>query len=439
MASGVKGFVNKKHQQYGGNENDAPARQAELAQRHAAVRDMGLKLPGPAAGRRSLSASGPGVPFRDTVTSPTRGGSPLTIQRAGSQNGFAAQGRNHSNGQGQAYAQRAPLWAESTLGSDSLDTVKDRSFGHYNDENDHEMGDTQDQHLEGHDQDVGLSSDERSDSDPEEGEADQNDGQYHDYNPNLRQPGTNQSNIPMRGVTTGRFIIERQVQQRQPPVMETVLPSVKGAANGSGQNYSQKQIPGRHGHQVQDDGDQQQDRDRFAPSEVDENTIHSIASHGRSHLQKASSKRQADGISGIDFDQETLYKMPYKKLINQPFDEDPSQPKTPVTPPLTGHPKALEERMEMFKGQPSGDRATFLATLSIDEWEEAGEWLMEQFGVVMSKVAAARRERRKIASEFEEKLAARDGEVRERTDGVTAALKDLKNGGQDLLRGKTPI
>ncbi|KFY24229.1 hypothetical protein V491_02234 [Pseudogymnoascus sp. VKM F-3775] len=439
MASGVKGFVNKKHQQYGGNENDAPAVQPELAQRQATVRDMGLKLPGPAAGRRSLSASGVGVPFRDAATGPVRVGSPLTIQRAGSQNGFAAQGRNYSNGQGQTYAYRDPLWAESTLGSDSLDTVKDRSFGPYDDENDHELGDTQGQHFEGHDQDVGLSPDQRSDSDPEEEEADQNNGKYHHYNPNLRQPGTNQSNIPMRGVATGRFIHERQIQQRQSAVMETVLPNVKMAVNGSGQNYSQKQIPGRRGHQVQEDGDQQQGVDRFAPSEVDENTMHSIASNGRSHLQKASSKRQADDISAIDFDQETLYKMPYQKLRNQPFDEDPNQPKTPVTPPLTGHPKTIDERMEMFKSQPPGDRAEFLAALSIDEWEEAGEWLMKQFGIVMNKVAGARRKRRKIASEFEDKLAARDAEVRERTDGVTAALKDLKNGGQDLLRGKTPI
>ena len=63
---------------------------------------------------------------------------------------------------------------------------------------------------------------------------------------------------------------------------------------------------------------------------------------------------------------------------------------------------------------------------------------MKQFGTVMGKAADARRERRKIAAEFEDRLAARDAEVREKADGVTVALKDLKNGGQNLLRGRTP-
>lgn len=94
--------------------------------------------------------------------------------------------------------------------------------------------------------------------------------------------------------------------------------------------------------------------------------------------------------------------------------------------------------MKLFKGAPAENQAEFLATLSIDEWEDAGEWLMKQFGTVMDKVADARRERRKIAAEFEHRLAARDAEVRDKIDGVTDALNYLKNGGNDLLRGKTP-
>lgn len=130
--------------------------------------------------------------------------------------------------------------------------------------------------------------------------------------------------------------------------------------------------------------------------------------------------------------------MPYEELRNQSFDENPTRAGKPVTQSLTTPPQTLSERMELFKARSPEDRAVFLATLSIDEWEEAGQWLMVQFGTVMTKVAAARRERRKIAAAFEEKLAARDAEVREKTDGVTAVLQQMKNGGQDLLRGRTP-
>lgn len=411
MASNLRDYVNKKHPQHGGSENDAPATRQELQQRQVATQEMRLKLPGQGAGRRNQSISGPGVPFRDAVTGPARSGSPLTMQ-AGAQNGFAAQGRVQINGQGQAYAQRGPLWADSTLGSDSLDTVRDNSFGHYSDGNDQELEDTQGQHVEGYDdQDVGL-SDQRSDSDPEEEEVDQNNVRYNqNFNAYSRQPGINQTNIPVRGVHTGRFVVEPQVQQQQQQVVDT-----------------------------------------FAPSEVDEDTMHSIAGNGgRNHPQKASaanggrdyhrnasSKRQAEHISSLDFDEETLHKMPYEELRNQSFDEIPNQAQKPATQSLTTPPQTLGERMELFKARSPEDRAAFLATLSIDEWEEAGQWLMGQFGTVMTKVAAARRERRKIAAAFEEKLAARDAEVRERTDGVTAVLQQMKNGGQDLLRGRTP-
>ncbi|OBT91191.1 hypothetical protein VE02_00320 [Pseudogymnoascus sp. 03VT05] len=429
MAGGVQGFVNKKHQQYGGNENEAPVTQAELAQRQAAAREMGLKVKGLGAGRRSHSASSSGVPFRDASTAPVRAGSPLAMQQAGAQNGFSTQGRNQINGQGQGYAQRESMWAESSLGSDSLFTVKDGTSGHfYNDDN--ELEETQGQH---HGQDVGL-SDQVSDSDPDEEEVGQNIAGYHqNHNANPRQPEINQTSIPVRGVHTGRFVGEPQGQQHQPPVMEPVLSNGKRPANGSRQSYNQKIMSGRLGHQVQD-GDQQQKVDAFAPSEVDEDTMHSIAGNGGKHPRKGS-KRQAADISNIDFDEETLFKMPYKDLRNQPFDEDLNQDKHPS---LIGLPDSLNDRMKLFKSAPAEDQAAFLASLSIDEWEDAGDWLMKQFGAVMDKVAAARRERRKIAAEFEDKLAARDAEVKEKTDGVAAALEDFKKGGQDLLRGKTP-
>ncbi|OBT66084.1 hypothetical protein VE03_05172 [Pseudogymnoascus sp. 23342-1-I1] len=439
MAGGVGDYLNKKHPQYGSNENDASITQPELSQRQAAAQGMRMKTPGLGAGRRNQSISGTGGPFRDTVTAPARAGSPLAMQQAGAQNGFATQGRHQTNGQGQAYAQTGSLWAESSFGSDSLSTVKDKSFGHYEDGNDHELEDAHGQHVEGHDQDVGL-SDQPSDSDPEEEEEveQNNDGYYQDYNGYPGQLGMNQTSIPMRGVLTNRFGGGSQAQQQQPPIMETSLAKDRRAVNGSGQNYNEKNKSGRLGHQVQEDEDQQQNIDRFAPSEVDEDTIHSIAANGRNHARKGSSKRQLEDISTIDFDHETLFNMSYDELKKQPFDEDPNQVKTPATPSLECLPKSLDERMELFKTKSPEERAEFLATLSIDEWEEAGQWLMSQFGSVMVRVADARCERRKIAVKFENRLAARDAEVRERTDGVTASLTDLKNGGQDLLRGRTP-
>ncbi|KFY39497.1 hypothetical protein V495_05916 [Pseudogymnoascus sp. VKM F-4514 (FW-929)] len=430
MAGGVGDYLSKKHPQHG-KENDAPISRQELAQRKSFA--QGLKLQ-PGAGRRSHSASSSGVPFRDTVSGPPRTGSPLAMQQVGVHNGFASQGRNQVNGQGQDYPERGHLWNDSTLDSDSLDTVKDGPFDHYDNGDDHELADTQGRHVEGYDQEVRL-SDQRSDSDPEEEEVDQDNIQYHqNYNGYPRQPGMNQTSIPVRG-HTGRFVGESQAQQRQSPVMETVLSNGKKAANWQG--YGQKKMPGRPGHQVQEDGDQQLEVDTFAPSEVNEDTMQSVAGNGGIH-HGHSSKRHADDISDLDFDRETLSKMPYEKLKNQPFDEDPNQAESPVAQLLAGAPQSLGARMELFKTRPADERAAFFASLTIDEWEEAGEWLMTQFGTVMGKVVDARRDRRKVAAGFEDKLAARDAEVKETTDGVASALQQLKNGGQDLLRGRTP-
>ncbi|KFY30599.1 hypothetical protein V494_08098 [Pseudogymnoascus sp. VKM F-4513 (FW-928)] len=422
MASGVGGYLNQKHRIYGGNENDAPPTRQELAQREAAVREMGLKMPGPGAGRRSQSTSAAGVPFRDAVNGPARAGSPLAMQQAYAQNGF--QNRNQINGQNQAYGQSTHLWAESTLGSDSLGTARDGQYGQLNSD-DNELGDAQGQH-DGHGQDVGL-SDQQSDSDPEEEEVDEDVAGYQQNFNAHPKPGIHQTSIPVRG-HTGRFVTEAQIQRRQSPVTEPPLSNGRRGTNGAGQSYNQRQMSGGH-------GSQQQDVDRFAPSEVDEDTIHSIASNGGRNHPRKGSKRRADDL---DFDQETLFKMSHEELKNQPFDADPSQVKTPVNPSLADLPESLDERMELFKNRPAEERAEFFASLSIDEWEEAGEWLMKQFGTVMGKVAESRRNRRKTALRYESMMAERDAEIREKTDDVTAALKDLKNGGQDLLRGKTP-
>ena len=429
MVGGVGDFLNRKHQQHGGNENDAPAVRQDLSQRQAATQ---LKFAVSGTGLRGRSIPGSSLPSRAAVTGPARAGSPLAIQQPDTQNAFATQGKNQINGHGQAYAQtESHLWAESTLGSDSVDTVRDGSFADndnaLNVDYDHETRDRKSQGFAGFGESAG-SSDERSESDAEEEEANQDNARYiRTYDNNLRQPGINNTNIPVRGGHTRRFGSEPQIQQ----------------------HYNQNQVSGRLGYQFQDGRIQQQNIDTFAPSEIDEDTIHSTVSNGfhsnangalenARQANRSSSKRQAEDISNLDFDHDKLYKMPYEALKKQPFDEDPNSTKPPLALPPAGSLKSLDERLEWYKSQPREVQAAFLATLPIEEWEQAGEWIMKQFGTVMTKVADARRERRKVATEFEARVAARDAKVKQEADSVATALQQLKHGGQDLLRGRTP-
>ncbi len=53
--------------------------------------------------------------------------------------------------------------------------------------------------------------------------------------------------------------------------------------------------------------------------------------------------------------------------------------------------------------------STSFSKISVQEWEAAGDWFLDQFTNVMDKMKASRKEKRNIIAQFEEEISAREG------------------------------
>jgi hypothetical protein len=141
----------------------------------------------------------------------------------------------------------------------------------------------------------------------------------------------------------------------------------------------------------------------------------------------------------LDYNDAELNAMSYTDLRDQDFDFDPQtavlqqQPPPQLMPPQGG---TLAERLEHYKTKGSMDQHEFLAHLPLDEWDEAGDWFLEQFSSVVRRIREARRARRKLVREFEDEVAARAEAVRLKTEAIERTLEELKAEGQTMMEGK---
>lgn len=84
------------------------------------------------------------------------------------------------------------------------------------------------------------------------------------------------------------------------------------------------------------------------------------------------------------------------------------------------------------------DRQTYFSNLSIDEWEECGDQLLDEFSKLLSEMKELRRARRRTAAMFEAEIKRRHDAVREESSDLDKKLNEMKTGGAEVLRGRTP-
>lgn len=130
--------------------------------------------------------------------------------------------------------------------------------------------------------------------------------------------------------------------------------------------------------------------------------------------------------------------MSYADLREQAFDYDPQraalqQQQNITTTPANG---TLEERLEHYRRKGTMDQHDFFTRVTVEEWEEAGDWFLMQFAAVMGRMRQARREKRAIVQRFEEDIAAREEAVRGKMEGIAQTLEDLKQEGQTMMEGR---
>ncbi|KAJ9669691.1 hypothetical protein H2201_000075 [Coniosporium apollinis] len=137
----------------------------------------------------------------------------------------------------------------------------------------------------------------------------------------------------------------------------------------------------------------------------------------------------------FDYDTPALYGMAYADLQAESFDYNPRAP-DPVLPPEKAA-APLPERLTHAHSQLAPpQQQQFFASLNIDEWEDAGDWFLEQFGGLIKKMKELRREKRKLAGKLEDEVAERDDQIMRKKQRLYGEMEGMRSQGQGLL--KTP-
>lgn len=140
-----------------------------------------------------------------------------------------------------------------------------------------------------------------------------------------------------------------------------------------------------------------------------------------------------------DYDDRELHNMSYSDLRKQDYDYDPQAVAAMAAQQQTTAGSAVgtvEERLQHYKTKGSMDQHQFFTSINAKEWDQAGDWFLEQFAGVVQKMKAARGEKRKLVEAFEEEIAEREEAVRGKAEGIDKTLEDLKNEGQTMMAGK---
>ncbi|KAK4159758.1 extracellular mutant protein 11-domain-containing protein [Cladorrhinum sp. PSN259] len=137
----------------------------------------------------------------------------------------------------------------------------------------------------------------------------------------------------------------------------------------------------------------------------------------------------------LDYNDAELHAMSFSDLKKQAFDFDPQAAALQQTaiPPTGG---TIEERMEHYKSKGSIDQHQLFTRMTVNEWDEAGDWFLEQFSNVVQKIKKARKTKRTLMTQFEEEISAREEAVRGKIEGIGKTLEELKQEGQTMMEGK---
>ncbi|EME79004.1 uncharacterized protein MYCFIDRAFT_198895 [Pseudocercospora fijiensis CIRAD86] len=137
--------------------------------------------------------------------------------------------------------------------------------------------------------------------------------------------------------------------------------------------------------------------------------------------------------SALDYEDKELFRMDYSNLKAQPFDADPHM--GPFEFPPNQQAGTFDERLKAAAGLPPDSQADFLATLDLDQWEQAGDWFLDRFGELASRFKNARNAKRTAAREFENEIEHRHEMVAKKQKITEAAMNEMRESGGKVLQG----
>ncbi|KAI4128230.1 MAG: hypothetical protein LQ347_004261 [Umbilicaria vellea] len=142
----------------------------------------------------------------------------------------------------------------------------------------------------------------------------------------------------------------------------------------------------------------------------------------------------------LDYDAAQLSEMSFEELTKQPFDHDPRA--LPSILPNEIASASLAEKLQHVTSTLKADtdkdekRQRFFSSLTIDEHEECGDLIVEEFSNLIKKLKTARREKRKLAMAYEDEVASREDHVRTKRQLLEREQDRLKRVGRDVISGK---
>ena len=133
-----------------------------------------------------------------------------------------------------------------------------------------------------------------------------------------------------------------------------------------------------------------------------------------------------------DYNRAELFSMSYDALKNESFDLDPR-----AEPQVLGDEvlqKQFTERLEFVQKNLDTERqSSFFCSLSTAEWENAGDWFLDEFQKIIQRTKEIRQNKRKLAQGFEEEIEKRYRHVSKKQEKVGAAMNKMKQQGEGLV------
>ncbi len=278
----------------------------------------------------------------------------------------------------------------------------------------------------------------------------------HRQGPGQRLPRNNTAPVPARGSTSGggsggAVLSEAGVLQPVHPRPHTTAPLAK--------NRTQNQQPGNAAEEIglfepSDvmEEETENDNDNDPPLSEERDTSrpppepHPLSEPGQVNnatkppsQQQPSSNQEGDKAQEeeLDYPPSTLLSMPYSTLESESYDYIPSQTSTTTssTSPIDPNPPSdpLPLRLQQIIPLPASDQKAFFNSLGLQDWEDSGDWFIEQFSVMMQRMKEARKNKRDVARRFEEEIAKRSGDVDSMRGGYEEVLGGMRRGGMGLL------
>jgi hypothetical protein len=164
----------------------------------------------------------------------------------------------------------------------------------------------------------------------------------------------------------------------------------------------------------------------------------STTKRGRRNTVIRTTKRQLEA----DYPPELLYQKSFSDLQAEPFEKTPTPPPTkspslPPGPPLVPDIQSSNDTVSQLLRSTEQDRQAYLARMSVDDWEDCGDQLIDRFSHLLTEMKNLRRARRQTAAVFEAEVRRRHEKVQVQDSELSAKLNEMRTGGVQVLRGRS--